>query len=149
MAVSPASAASSTGCRGRQANAKHVVISSLPDPAAGKQPERDAVEDEQPRAPGAKQYSPPRVMTNGGILGRRRWIGRCGMVPVQGRDPTWGSLSRGAPVKIAVGVQGSDGANGVPGYRPTRALCGFRASGALAEQARGYQHGLMSGAVMP
>ena len=54
------------------------------------------------RRPGAKQYSPPRVMTKGGRSVSRRRMGRCGMVnvPDPSFGPTRGSFSAGAPMKM-------------------------------------------------
>ena len=54
------------------------------------------------RRPGAKQYSPPRVTTNGGRSCSRRRIGRWGMVklPEPSFGPTSGSFSAGAPMKM-------------------------------------------------
>ena len=54
------------------------------------------------RSPGAKQYSPPRVMTKGGSSFSRRRIGRSGTVktPDPSFGPTSGSLSSGVPMKM-------------------------------------------------
>src|SRR4051794_14749643 len=54
------------------------------------------------RRPGTKQYSPPRVTTNGGRSCSRRRIGRSGTVkvPVPSFGPTSGSFSDGAPMKM-------------------------------------------------
>src|SRR5207244_191706 len=73
----------------------HVVLLSISQVSSSAS-QRNA------RRPGAKQYSPPRVTTNGGRLSSRRRIGRRGIVntPEPSFAPTSGSLSVGAPTKM-------------------------------------------------